>query len=316
MTLRPLFILLVALALPALTGCERVQDGLYEAAMDVENARAGLERAETTVDDIRWVYLHNTVDPERETVVLLHGFSADRTNWPRFAGAFGSEDYNLVIPDLPGHGETSHDENLAYDIDTQARRVLSLMTALEVKRFHVAGNSMGGAIAARMAWLEPSRIYTLGLFNAAGAKARDADFDAALKEGINPLIVRTPEDMDRVIAYAMAQPPFIPWPLTDAVARRSIARAALNEKIFRDLIRDNGIDQQSILPVITARTLILWGEKDRLLHVDNAALMETLMPNARRVVLSGIGHLPMLEAPEDSARIYRDFLAGREVSAP
>lgn len=313
---RLLLTLLACLSLPALTGCERVQDGLYNAAMDFEYWRADLQRREITVDDIRWIYLHNTIDPERETVVLLHGFSGDKTNWPRFAGAFGGTDYNLVIPDLPGHGDTTSDEKLAYDIDTQARRVLSLMTALDVKRFHVAGNSMGGAISARAAWLEPSRIYTLGLFNAAGAKATESDFDAALKEGVNPLIVKQPEDMDRVIEYAMAQPPFIPWPITDAIARRSVARATLNEKIFRDLVRDDGLDLQTNLPVIAARTLILWGDKDRLLHVDNAALFERLMPNAKRVVLKDIGHVPMLEAPEQSARIYRDFLAGREVSAP
>lgn len=305
--LRPL--LLVLLAALALPGCERVENTLFKAALDVEYWRAGLQPATIVVDDIQWSYLRNEWKDGQETVVLLHGFTADKTNWPRFVHAFG-DGYNIVVPDLPGHGATTHDMQKNYDIDTQARRVLSLMAALGVEKFHIAGNSMGGAISVRTAWLGPAHVLTVGLFNAAGAHMQDSEFDAQLKAGNNPLIVRKPGDMQVVIDWAMAQPPFMPWPVKQVMEREGMARAELHDKIFKDLRRDNGIDQTPILPEVVTRTLVLWGDQDRLLHVANADLFASSMPNTKKVILPGIGHAPMLEAPEESARAYREFLAG------
>lgn len=302
-------LLAAMLLLATLTGCTKIEDTLFKAAMHAEQGMAGLDAATLAVDDINWSYLHNNWKDGQDVVVLLHGFSADKSNWPRFVAKFG-DGYNIIAPDLPGHGETSQGMDLAYDVDTQARRVLSLMDALGVDKFHVAGNSMGGAIAVRIAWLAPARVSSVGLFNAAGAKMVDSDFDKELKEGRNPLIVNKPEDFRTVMSWAMAKPPFIPWPVPQVMGRKGVARAALNEKIFADLRRDNGIDQTAILPEVSARTLVLWGDQDRLLNVANADLFVSSMPQAKKVIMPGIGHAPMLEAPAESAAIYRDFLAG------
>lgn len=306
---RPGHILCVLLLAITLGGCEKIEGALFNAAIGLERMNAGLDAATTTVDDVSYAYLKNDWKNDQETIVLLHGFSADKDNWTRFAGAFGAG-YNLMIPDLAGHGETTQDMDLAYDTDTQARRVLSLMTALEVEKFHLVGSSMGGAITARAAWLAPGRVLSAALFNPSGAHMQDSDFDAALKEGINPLLVKKPGDMDRVIAYAMAQPPFFPWPVKSVMARKSMARTALNEKIFDDLNRDNGRDQTNILPEVITHTLVVWGDKDRILHVADADLFVSLMPLATKVVMTDIGHLPMMEAPDESARIYRTFVDG------
>lgn len=302
-----LLTLLVVIALP---GCEKIERTVFDAEMSIDRSMNGLEAGSTTVDDIQWAYLKNEWKDGQPVVVLLHGFSADKGNWPRFVGALG-DGYNVLVPDLPGHGETTRDPKLAYDIDTQARRLLSLMTALGVEKFHLAGNSMGGAISARAAWLAPGRVLTLGLINSAGVHKHPSEFDAQLKDGNNPLIVSKPGDMENVIAWAMAQPPFAPWPVLSVMEREGIARAELNRKIFVDLRRDNGIDQSKILPEIAVPTLVLWGDKDRLLNVANAAEFTALMPDARAVIMAGIGHAPMLEDPAESARIYREFLAGR-----
>jgi abhydrolase domain-containing protein 6 len=298
------------LAFTALPGCTKVEDKVFDGFIAAERAMAGVEKMQITVDDIEWVYLKNAWQPERETVVLLHGFSADKDNWTRFAGELGDH-YNLLIPDLPGHGETTRSMDLRYDIDTQARRVLSLAEALGIEKFHLAGNSMGGAIAVRTSWLGPARVATLGLFNAAGAKAKESEFDASLRAGINPLIVKKPEDFETVIAWAMAEPPFLPWPVARVKGRQGILNAALNEKIFADLSRDNDIDQTRILGEVVARTLVVWGDKDRLLDVANADMFVSSMPLAQKVIMPGIGHAPMLEAPAESAQAYREFLAAK-----
>ncbi len=306
---RSTLISVVLLFILTLGGCEKIEGHLFNAAISLERMGADLDVATTTVDDVNYVYLKNDWKKDQETIVLLHGYSADKDNWTRFAGAFGAG-YNLVIPDLAGHGESTQGMDLAYDIDTQARRVLSLLTALEVEKFHLVGSSMGGAIAMRAAWLAPGRVLSAALFNPSGAKMQDSDFDAAMKEGVNPLLVKKPDDMDRVIAYAMAQPPFLPWPIKSVMARKSMARTALNEKIYVDLNRDHGWDQTAILPEVIAHTLVVWGDKDRILHVANADMFVSLMPLATKVVMTDVGHLPMMEAPDESARIYREFVDG------
>lgn len=301
--------LFALLALVVLPGCDKIESAVFTGEMKAEHWRTGVTPATITVDDIQWSYLHNEWKDGQPTIVLLHGFTADKETWTRFIGELG-DGYNVIAPDLPGHGDTSHAMDLHYDIDTQARRVLSLMQTLKVEKFHLAGNSMGGAISVRAAWLAPGNVESVGLFNAAGVHMKDSEFDAELKKGNNPLVVRKEGDLETVFAWAMAEPPFLPWPAKSVFERRQIERAALYDKIFKDLTRDNGIDQTTILPEVVARTLVLWGDKDRLLDVANADLFASSMPNTKKVIMTGIGHAPMLEAPAESAKIYRDFLAG------
>lgn len=301
---------IVLLALVSLAGCSRVEDKVFAGFMAVERTLAGLDTATVTVDDIDWVYLKNDWRADRETLVLVHGYTGDKYNWTRLVAKLG-DGYNILVPDLPGHGESTRSMDIAYDMDTQARRLLSLMTALGIEKFHLGGNSMGGAIAVRAAWLAPGRVMSLGLFDPGGAHKVESEFDAALNKGINPLVIRKPEDFAVVMAWAMKDPPFIPWPVPQVMARQGVERAALHEKIFKDLVRDDGHDQTRILPEIVARTLVIWGDKDRLLNVANADVFVDTMPQARKVIMPGIGHVPMLEAPGESAQIYKDFLAGK-----
>jgi pimeloyl-ACP methyl ester carboxylesterase len=63
------------------------------------------------------------------------------------------------------------------------------------------------------------------------------------------------------------------------------------------------------LKKINAPTLILWGAKDRILSMDNALVFEKLMPHSKKIIFEGIGHMPMLEVPEKTAQVYKDFLS-------
>lgn len=76
------------------------------------------------------------------SILMLHGYSADKNLWLRFARHFVSQ-YRVVIPDLAGHGETGFKAGGGYDIPTQARRVIELLDACGLDKVHVIGNSMG-----------------------------------------------------------------------------------------------------------------------------------------------------------------------------
>jgi len=83
-------------------------------------------------------------------ILMLHGYSADKNLWLRFARHFVG-DYRVIIPDLAGHGETGFKAGGGYDIALQAKRMIQLLDVCGVEKVHVIGNSMGGYIAAWLA---------------------------------------------------------------------------------------------------------------------------------------------------------------------
>ena len=91
------------------------------------------------------------------------------------------------------------------------------------------------------------------------------------------------------------------------MAEKAVKNKTINEKIFSDLTGAHQYVFQEELKKITAPTLILWGAEDRLVHVDNAKIFNQLIPHSKKVILDGIGHVPMLEAPEKSSKIYSEW---------
>ena len=63
-----------------------------------------------------------------------------------------------------------------------------------------------------------------------------------------------------------------------------------------------------IAPVIILLALILWGDNDRVLHMSGAKILESVMPNAKSVIMKNVGHVPMVKIPEESANIFLKFL--------
>ena len=87
------------------------------------------------------------------------------------------------------------------------------------------------------------------------------------------------------------------------------ANADVAEKVWQDINLDPAMRLQGrgVLPEIKTSTLILWGREDALLGVDNVEVFQRELPNSRAVILEGVGHVPMAEAPEESAEAFRAF---------
>lgn len=303
------FVLICTLGI-ALTACSGIGNRLYESAMEREARQAGLESEQIRIsDDIDIALRHNLGQEHKQVLVMVHGFGANKENWLRMAQHL-NEDYGLVALDLPGHGESTRDTDLSYRIPAQASRVHEVMDALEIEQAHLAGNSMGGAIAATLAAEYPERVSTLSLINSAGIHDHPSELDQALERGENPLVVRNTDDFRRVIDFTMEKPPFIPWPVSTAMAERAVANASINDRIFEDLQRDSSEVFRKALETIEVPTLVLWGAKDRVINVDNAPLMASRLSDSQLVVLDDIGHMPMIEVPAETAEHIRQLTQG------
>ncbi|MCO4772368.1 MAG: alpha/beta fold hydrolase [Deltaproteobacteria bacterium] len=245
-----------------------------------------------------------------EPVVLLHGFAADKDNWTRFSKHMKAAGYAVVVPDLPGHGVSSRLPEHTYAISNQVAFVAALADHLALDTFHIAGNSMGGQISAAFAAKHPERVRSLGLFNAGGVTSPvPSERTRILMEtGTNPLLVNDLEDFDRLLSFVFVQPPSLPRVVKRFFANRAVESRPFNDKIWGDISGENYQPLEPHLASITARTLVLWGDGDRVLHPSGADVFAAGIPDSRTVIMEKMGHSPMIERPADTAAIYIHFL--------
>lgn len=300
-------VLLALVVMTGLGGCDK--RSLFQSIMNHERENAKLTLKMENLPYGKVVYLTNgPVAGSEPPIVMLHGFGGEKDNWNRFSKQL-TDEYRVIIPDLPGHGESVQDSGLNYGIDEQAKRLKQFLDALRVKKAHLVGNSMGGAIALRYAYLYPQSVASLGLFAAAGAEQAASDFHTAMKTtGKNPLLeIQNAKDFEDVMGrYVFVDPPYMPGFIVDILVEEKLKRRALEKKMFAELMTD--IDQTSILSSIKSPTLILWGGQDKILHVDNAELFRTKLAGSRKEIIDGVGHCPMIEKPEVAREAYRKFL--------
>ena len=295
-----------------LTACASIENSLFDMGLSVERSLSDLDRKEIIVDEKKWVYLEANAESNKPTILFLHGFAAEKDNWVRMVRTL--ENYHVIAPDLPGHGESNFSSNDYYGFDAQSIRLDGFVNALGLEQFHIVGNSMGGGIAGLYAYRHPSKVLSLGLIDAVGFYGEDkSDVEKILElnQG-NPLIVRDRAGFDTLIEYAMHQPPFMPWPAKNVLARRAIGRQQANDQVFEHIYKEAQAARYSdgfkhIFEKLEMPTFVVWGDQDRVLDVSSVDKFFEHMPNVQVDVIPQVGHAPMLEVPEQTAKMFQAF---------
>ena len=277
---------------------------LYAVSMGMARKDAGLEKKTVPIQDHDIVYLEGG---KGDTILLVHGFSADKDNWTRLAKSL-TPDYHVVALDLPGFGESTKLQDRSYNIASQVLRLDRFVTELKLDKFHIAGNSMGGSISGRYAVHFPDKVVSLGLFNTGGVySCEKSEMMKRVEKGENPLLIETPEQYDGMLEFVFVQTPTIPGSVKKFLVKKAIADKAFNEKILKEIFQEMYI-MEADLSKIKADTLILWGDTDRLIDVSCTKTLEKGIKKSTTVVMKDCGHLPMLERPEETAKHYLAFL--------
>lgn len=288
-----------------LAGCDNIGRSMTHAALSVERWRSALERKEITLPDgARIVYLEGgSGDP----LVLVHGFGTDKDNFTRVA-RWLTPHYRVIIPDLVGFGESSRLPDVDYRFAAQAARVHGFVKALDLKQVSLGGNSMGGGIVLSYAAQHPQDVQSMWLLNPAGiAGAPPSDLARIIMAGKpNPLIIANERDFSAMMTFAMSDPPFLPGPVMDVLARQRMDNQALERRVFRQVAMDS---VNAGIRGLKTPTLIVWGAEDRVLSVGAVPLLKSLLPHAEALVMPHIGHAPMIEKPEVAAADYLRFRA-------
>jgi pimeloyl-ACP methyl ester carboxylesterase len=286
-----------------------LRNAFFHKAIASEYKKAGLSVSVATLSYGHVSYLANSKVAEHEAIVMLHGAGADKSSWVRFARFIGSQ-RRIVIPDLPGHGASIQEMSLDYGVQQQTIRLQEFLDALHIDKAHLIANSMGCAIALRLACKNPGVVSSLVLIDAAGVERTPSRLRAHIAEtGKNPMIeINSAEDFRLMMRYGMASPPYIPGIFVNLLAEEKIKRGNIDLKILSDIEKD--LDQTSILADIKAPTLIIWGAQDRVVHVDDADLLLEKIAGSKKLILDGVGHVPMVENPKLVATHCLSFLDG------
>lgn len=271
--------------------------------LTLEQRRSGLEEGVAAIPGFAMPYLQGG---SGEPLLLIHGFGADKNNFTRVARLL-TPHYRVVIPDLPGFGDASKPGEASYAIADQVERLRQFARGLGLGRMHLGGSSMGGFIAAAWAAKYPDEVASLWLLDPAGTMAAaDSELRREFQAtGRILLVAKTPEEHAAVRAIAMSREPFLPYSFRRVLGERAASNFELHSRIFEQLAREAPLE--SFVTRIEAPALIVWGAEDRVLNPKGAEAMHAFMPNARVVIMPGIGHLPMLEAVRASAADYLEF---------
>ncbi len=217
-------------------------------------------------------------------VVLIHGLSASSRWWERNVDALAGQ-FEVYVIDLFGFGRSRRQQRFV--LSDAAALLVRWMDALGIERAHVVGHSMGGFIAVQLAAGFPERVARLVLVDAAVPLPRQSPLRHATSLGRQ--LRGTP-------------PRFLPMLATDALRAGPWTILNAAEQLLT-------ADIEPELAGIQAPVLLVWGERDTLVPPVVADRLVELLPDARLVMVSGAGHTPMWERPNDFNEAVIAFLS-------
>lgn len=283
-----------------------------QSVLQQERAWAGLQSKQIKVADIQWAYSEGGAQ-SKPTLLLVHGLAGSRDNWNRLA-RYLTPYYHVIIPDLPGQGDSKAPNDFDYSIPNLTEKLRRFAEAIQVdKNLHIAGHSMGGAMALLYTAQYPIDTKSLFLIDSAGVfKSGNTPY---LKDPntLKNFIVSQPGDFDRLFQVATHLPPFIPNELKTEQEKLMIANASNTRKLIEQLILMSKVYTPDTFALaarsIDQPVLIVWGEKDKIINVEAAAELKGLLKNAQEpVILKGVGHMPLLEQEQLMIEPYLNFL--------
>ncbi len=251
-------------------------------------------------------------------LLLIHGMAGSSATW-REVGPALTKEYTVIAPDLLGHGASAkprHD----YSLGAFAGGLRDLLVALRVSRATIVGQSLGGGIAMQFAYQHPERCERLVLVNSGGLGpdvswilraltlpgveyvmpvlfpgfVRDAG--DAVRRRLGSFGVRAPHVEEEWRGYAS---------LTDPETRQAFVKTlrAVIDLGGQSVSAHDRLYLAELLP-----TLVVWGEKDKIIPVGHGHDAHAAMPASELVVFEHCGHFPHVEEPHRFAEVLLDFL--------
>ncbi|KAB1109601.1 alpha/beta fold hydrolase [Micromonospora aurantiaca] len=251
-------------------------------------------------------------------VVLLHGIGRTLDDFTALHTAL-ARDHLVLAVDLPGHGGSAPLDG-PHTLPALAAAVARFLDAAEVTGpAHLVGNSLGGAVAMRLAVDTPRRVASLALLNSAGF-GREVTVALRLL-AVRPLARLLLRPHPRIARRTERAIFYDPAYVTDERIATALAAAGQPHaaRVMLELVRDLGTwrgvrpqwraDLLDAVAALDLPTLLVWGERDLVLPAAHLAYARTRLPNARSHLFRDTGHMPQIERTAEVEALLRELWA-------
>jgi len=236
---------------------------------------------------------------ERGTVLILHGWGGCSDSWVEVQRILTKKGYKVIVPDFPGFGKSPTPPR-AWGIKDYANFISSFINETKLDKFFLLVHSFGGRISVRIAADFPEKIKGLILCDSAGIRPKMGPktflifWMARIGNAIfTPKHLARLKDSVRSVFYAFLRN-------KDYVKAKGTMRETITKVLEEDLLPE--------LPKIKAKTLIVWGQNDKMVPIKYGRIFKEKITDSELEVIPKIGHSPHIEVPAELAKIILKFL--------
>jgi pimeloyl-ACP methyl ester carboxylesterase len=230
-------------------------------------------------------------------MVLLHGYPLDHHLWDEVIPLLDDQ-FDLIIPDLRGFGGSSTVDSFS-SMEDYAADIAALLDHLNIPKAAIVGHSMGGYVALAFARLYPERVSGLGLVSSQVL----AD-PPERKEGRYKSAAEVADKGIANVVETMA-PKFTNDARFQEYARKSMERQQPAAYISALKAMAERVDSTSLLSTTNYPVVLVHGDADALVPIDRAREVKASFPESYLAEVRGAGHMPMMEAREQTAEALR-----------
>lgn len=264
------------------------------------------------VDGVR-VHYQEAGDADAPPMILIHGFATSNLVWSKVFLEFAAGGFRVIAPDLLGYGYSDKPRHLDYTIARQAEMVFDFMKELGLERAVLVGSSYGAAVSATVALDHPGMVEKLILVGAVNNNRPTRYLlmrlfgSPIIGDILSPLLVgsrlllrkrmkRVYDKHSWVLDERRVEARHLP--LSTRNAHRAVIRTVRRwdaERVSRDA------------HLLTQPTLLLWGDTDREVPLQDGERLHEAIPGSRLIVFRYCGHLPHEEYPEHFTQVVSEF---------
>ena len=284
---------------------------LYIKDIDIKNNVTKVDRCSKFIE-VNSEQIHYKDEGEGHPIIFLHGIAGSLFIWDKWSKRLKNH-YRVIRPDLPAFGMSGNTQNNNFSTNYYINFVSSFAEALGLKQFFLAGHSTGGQIAYETAAHIPEKVKALVLvaptgFSKINGSVLSATFRLAFNTfGKKHITWLTSRYLLKKHLKSMYHKPEM---VTDELTNKFLDNIlqAGNRQSFFNYFTKNGWENSLSISEITTPTLMLWGEKDKILPVSDASKFKALITSNRLITYPDAGHFPFDEVSDKSCIDLVSFL--------
>lgn len=245
--------------------------------------------------DVDGLKIHYKIVGQGPTILILHGWGSKSDRWVRVAELLSQNNFSVVVPDLPGFGKSAAPP-VPWGTEDYCNFIEQFIQKIGLQSFYLLGHSFGGGLAAVYAAAAPRRVKKLLLFASAIVRRK------TIKKKVFEIISKVFKIFSFIPLYPLFRKAVYKY-----IIRRSdypYTSGSMKETYWKVIRHDLSSDLSSI----QAPTLIIWGDKDDVIPVADAYLIQEKIKNSQVMIISGGDHDIEQHMPASLAENIREFI--------